>query len=137
MSVSRGRYGVLASVGAMSEHTIAREFFETYTRALLDRDAEAIAALYAVPALIAFPGRLIAVADRGQTAAFFASAFGQYDGVTDARPAVDVVAEARHSVWADVTWTYTGPAPGERNMYQLLRGEDGNWRIGVLTPLAS
>jgi ketosteroid isomerase-like protein len=121
----------------MNEHTIAREFFETYTRALLDRNADAIAALYAVPALIAFPGQVIAVADRAQTAAFFASAFGQYDGVTDARAAVDVVAETGHSVWADVTWTYTGPAPGERNMYQLLRDEDGTWRIGVLTPLSS
>jgi ketosteroid isomerase-like protein len=121
----------------MRKHMIAEEFFRTYTRALLDRDAEAIADLYAVPALIAFPGQVLAVADRAQTAAFFASAFGQYDGVTDARTSIDVVAETGHSIWADVTWSYDGPAAGERNMYQLLRGGDGVWRIGVLTPLSS
>ena len=119
----------------MTEHTTAEQFFTTYTRALLDRDAQAIADHYAVPALIAFPGQVLTVSDRAQTAAFFASAFAQYEGVTDASAAIDVVAETGHSIWADVTWSYEGPAEGERNMYQLLRDADGNWRIGVLTPL--
>jgi len=119
----------------MTEHTITDTFFGTYTRALLHRDAEAIADHYSVPALIAFPGQVITVSDRAQTAAFFTSAFAQYDGVTDASAAIVVVAETGHSVWADVTWTYEGPAEPERNMYQLLRDADGTWRIGVLTPL--
>ncbi|MEV0729699.1 hypothetical protein [Polymorphospora sp. NPDC050346] len=67
----------------MSENPIARDFFETYTRALLDRDARAIAEHYAVPALIEFPDHPVAVSDAAQTEAFFAGAFGQYENVTD------------------------------------------------------
>lgn len=39
-----------------------------------------------------------------------------------------------HSIWVDVTWTYHGGAPDERNMYQLVRTDEG-WKIAVLTPL--
>lgn len=43
----------------------------------------------------------------------------------------------RPSVWADVSWTYTGGSiPGERNMYQLVEA-DGRWVIAVLTPVES
>lgn len=46
----------------MAGDAVAREFFDTCTRALLDRDAAA-AAHYAVPALIEFPDQRIAVSD--------------------------------------------------------------------------
>lgn len=118
----------------MTENTIAREFFDTYTGALLDRDAAAIAAHYAVPALIEFPDQRILVTDAAQTEEFFAGAFGQYEGVVKAHATVSVVAATAHSVWADVTWDYDDAAPGERNLYQLVRIADG-WRIAVLTPL--
>lgn len=113
--------------------TIAQEFFATYTRALLDRDAAAIADHYAVPALIAFPQQSVPVSDRSQTEQFFAGALAQYDGVTTAEADVNVIAETGHSLWADVSWTYDA-APGERNVYQLLR-QDDTWRIAVLTPM--
>ncbi|MFC7622360.1 hypothetical protein [Microlunatus sp. GCM10028923] len=118
----------------MNDNSIAREFFDTYARALLDRDAHAVAELYAVPALIEFPDQAIAVSDAGQTAEFFAGAFGQYSEVTDADAAVTVVAATSHSIWADVAWDHHGGAPDERNMYQLVRTGEG-WRIAVLTPL--
>ena len=125
--------GFVASVIIMSGNAIAQEFFDTYTGALLARDAKGIAGQYAVPALIEFPGHAVAVSDPAQTEDFFAGAFGQYDGVTDARCSVTVVAETGHSLWADVTWSYDG-VPPERNMYQLVRA-DGGWKIAVLTPL--
>ncbi|MCM3661460.1 hypothetical protein M3148_10745 [Georgenia satyanarayanai] len=111
----------------------AHEFFAAYTRALLSRHPVAIAGYYAVPALIEFPDQAISVSDAAQTEQFFAAAVGQYDGITDARADVRVVAEAGHSVWADVTWSYEG-TPAERNMYQLVR-TGADWRIAVLTPL--
>lgn len=118
----------------MSEYTTAREFFDVYTRALLDRDAKAIAGHYAVPALIEFPGQAIAVSEASQTEEFFAGAFGQYEGVWAIDAAVDVVAATSHSIWADVTWDHHGGAPDERNMYQLVSIGEG-WKIAVLTPL--
>lgn len=117
----------------MNATAIAREFFDTYARALLDRNAKAIADHYAVPALIVAPGQLIAVSHAFQTEEFFASTFGQYEGISEVSPAVDVVATTRHSLWVDVTWTYDGTA-AERNMYQLVQIEDV-WTIAVLTPL--
>ncbi|WP_209325921.1 hypothetical protein [Brevibacterium renqingii] len=110
------------------------EFFDTYSRALIDRDATAIADHYAVPALIEFPGQRILVTDASQTESFFAGAFDQYEGVTEADAAVSDVASTGHSIWADVTWAYHGGAPDERNMYQLVQTDDG-WKIAVLTPL--
>lgn len=119
----------------VNAHEIANDFFRTYAQALLDRDSETLARLYAVPALIAFPGQCIAVSDREQTRQFFDQAAVQYDGVTEAEPAVTVLAATAHSIWADVVWSYDGQ-PRERFVYQLLRdGDSDAWQVGVLTPL--
>lgn len=124
---------MLASVGVMTENETATEFFDRYRSALLDRDAEAVARLYAVPALILFPGQTIAVTDAAQTEQFFGSAWAQYEGITDTRVELRVPAETSGSVWADVTWHHDN-ATSERLMYQLVNTDDG-WRIAVLTPL--
>lgn len=110
------------------------EFFERYREALMARDEGRVARLYAVPGLILFPGQAVAVSDERQTEQFFASAWGQYEGVTDTHTDLDVVAEAPGSVWVDCTWRHEG-APPERLMYQLVEN-DGGWRIAVLTPMA-
>ena len=112
-----------------------QEFFDRYAAALLARDAAALSRLYAVPALILFPGQSLPVTDRGQTEAFFASSWGQYEGVDEAEPDGTVLADAPHSVWADVTWSYGG-GPKERFVYQLV-DEAGEYRIAVLTPMAA
>lgn len=118
----------------MTDNTIAASFFDTYTRALLDRDAKTIAEHYAVPALIEFPDQPVPVSDTSQTEQFFTGAFGQYEGVSTARATIEVIAETGHSIWADVTWTYAAGAPVEHNLYQLVRTPAG-WKIAVLTPL--
>jgi ketosteroid isomerase-like protein len=109
-------------------------FFARYAAALLARDEKAMARLYAVPALILFPGNPIPVSDASQTEAFFASAWAQYDGVEQVDKRVEILAEGPATVWADVTWSYDG-APRERMCYQLVDGPAG-WQIAVLTPLA-
>ena len=108
-------------------------FFERYASALLARDAKAIAAMYAVPSLILFPGNAIPVSDAGQTEEFFASSWSQYDGVDTAEPQIALMGEGPGSVWADVTWSYDGSVR-ERFCYQLIEGEQGT-QIAVLTPL--
>lgn len=130
--------GVAASVDIMNTnpngHAASVEtFFDRYAAALLARDARAIAGMYAVPSLILFPGQSIAVDDAEQTEKFFASAWGQYDGVDSIDRQVGLVAEAPGSVWADVTWLYDGE-PRERFIYQLV-GTDDAWQIAVLTPM--
>ncbi|MGO3023873.1 MAG: hypothetical protein ACTIIH_11615 [Brevibacterium sp.] len=55
-------------------------------------------------------------------------------GSTTGDTAVEVAASTAHSIWVDVTWTYHGGALDERNMYQLVRTDEG-WKIAVLTPL--
>ena len=118
----------------MTNSTIAQQFFDSYTRTLLDRDAKAIAEHYAVPALIEFPDHPIAVSEVSQTEQFFSGAFGQYDGVSTTHATIKVVAETGHSIWADVTWTHDAGVPSERLLYQLVRS-GSDWRIAVLTPL--
>ncbi|SKC81285.1 nuclear transport factor 2 family protein [Krasilnikoviella flava] len=114
---------------------VAAEFFDRYRQALLDRDEAAVADLYAVPALILFPGQSLPVTSRTQTEQFFGSSWSQYEGVTGMTSDVRVVAATAHSVWADVTWHHDGPGEGtERFVYQLVRTDDG-WRIAVLTPM--
>jgi len=113
--------------------TSIAQFFDDYAAALLARDEHAIAAMYAVPSLILFPGQSIAVSDAAQTEQFFASAWGQYEGVATIEHEIAVLAEAPGSVWADVTWMHGG-VPRERFTYQLV-GTDDAWQIAVLTPM--
>jgi len=115
--------------------TVAQEFFDRYRQALLDRDEAAVADLYAVPALILFPGQSLPVTGRAQTERFFGSSWSQYEGVTDMTSDLRVAAATAHSIWADVTWHHDGPRGGsERFVYQLVGTDDG-WRIAVLTPM--
>lgn len=125
--------GLLASVATMSENDTVNAFFEQYSNALLKRDQRAVADLYAVPALILFPGQSIPVSDSTQTEQFFAAAWEQYDGVTATSTEIAIVAETGHSIWADVTWRHDNGST-ERLMYQLVDTGEG-WKIAVLTPL--
>lgn len=110
------------------------QFFDRYAAALLARDERAIAGMYAVPALILFPGQSILVSDASQTEEFFAASWGQYEGVDAVDKQIVVMSEAPGSLWADVTWSYGGRAQ-ERFCYQLVAGADG-YQIAVLTPMA-
>lgn len=109
------------------------EFFEGYAAALLARDAKAIAAMYAVPSLILFPGNSIPVNDAKQTEQFFDSSWEQYEGIEGVDKRITVMGEAPASVWADVTWSYGG-RPRERFCYQLIEAGDG-YEVAVLTPM--
>src|SRR5699024_8503578 len=78
--------GLRAILNRMNENNdVHTEFFDTYTRALIDRDAAAIADHYAVSALIEFPGLRIWVPDVIQTARVF---------VTSPRALIDLDAAA-------------------------------------------
>ena len=129
-----GLSGLVRNVEDMTHNAIAEQFFNSYTRALLDRNAGAIAEHYAVPALIEFPEHPIAVSSASQTEQFFAGAFSQYEGVTTTHAAVKVVASTGHSIWVDVTWTHSPSRQEERFLYQLVRDSE-SWKIAVLTPL--
>jgi hypothetical protein len=123
---------LLRTVAVMTGTTdTPQAFFDRYAAALLARDERAVARLYAVPSLILFPGRSVAVSDPKQTEEFFASSWSQYDGVDALDKTIAVMGEAPASVWADVTWRYGGE-PRERFCYQLIPGPDG-YRIAVLT----
>ncbi|WP_395725912.1 hypothetical protein [Nakamurella sp.] len=108
-------------------------FFQRYATALLDRDEDTIATMYAVPGLILFPGQSLVVDDPELTRRFFAGNWGQYDGVTEAVPELEVIAAADHSAWVKVDWRYGGQVR-EHFVYQLVRHPTGEWQIAVLTP---
>jgi hypothetical protein len=129
-----GVTGLTPTVRFMTDTSdTVEEFFDRYAAALVRRDEKVIATMYAVPALIVFPGHLIAVSDVSQTEEFFASTWSQYDGVDAADPQILIMGEAPGTVWADVTWFYGGRAQ-ERFCYQLVAGAQG-YRIAVLTPM--
>lgn len=110
------------------------EFFDRYASALLARDEKTIAQMYAGPSLILFPDNSIVVNDAKQTEEFFASSWGQYEGVNEVQKQIVMMGEAPGSVWVDVTWSYGGE-PRERFCYQLIE-KDGRYQIAVLTPMA-
>jgi hypothetical protein len=89
--------------------------------------------MYAVPGLILFPGSPIAVTNRSQTEAFFATTWQQYEGVEVVEKNLIIMGEAPGTVWVDVTWRY-GEGRGERLCYQLFMTSDG-YQIAVLTPM--
>jgi hypothetical protein len=109
-------------------------FFERYASALLARNEKDMGRMYAAPSLILVPGNTVLVSDAKQTEGFFASSWGQYEGVNEVDWEISIMGEAPGSVWADVTWSYGGK-PRERFCYQLVENH-GEYRIAVLTPLA-
>jgi hypothetical protein len=113
--------------------TAVEQFFDRYAAALLARDAIAIAALYAVPSLILFPGQSVAVSDSKQTEEFFANSWAQYEGVDTVDKTISTMGSGPATVWADVTWSYAGSAR-EHFCYQLIEGPNGP-QIAVLTLL--
>jgi hypothetical protein len=117
----------------MTDNTNIDEFFDRYQEALLGRDELTISQLYAVPALILFPGQSIVVSDAEQTRRFFADSWAQYDGVDSVARQIEVMGRSPGGVWADVTWAYGGDR-GERFCYQLVEGDAG-YQIAVLTPM--
>ncbi|MCU1521144.1 MAG: hypothetical protein JWN19_1529 [Arthrobacter sp.] len=110
-------------------------FFDGYAKALLGRDARALAGMYAVPSLIIFPGRSIPVSEARQTEEFFASAWDQYEGIRELGKQLVIMGEAPGSVWVDLTWSYGGRSR-ERFCYQLVDGPAG-YQIAVLTLMAA
>ncbi|MFI1396894.1 hypothetical protein [Streptomyces sp. NPDC020681] len=94
------------------------------------------ASRYAVPSLILFPDTSIPVTDARQTEQFFASSWGQYEGVDAQDKDIVVMAEVPGSLWIDGTWSFGGKAR-ERFCYQLVAQADGtdDYRIAVLTPM--
>ncbi|MDQ0823245.1 hypothetical protein QFZ79_000987 [Arthrobacter sp. V4I6] len=110
-------------------------FFDRYARALLDRDASALAGLYAVPSLIIFPGQSVPVSEARQTEEFFASAWSQYEGIHELDRQIAIMGQAPGSVWVDVMWSY-GDRHRERFCYQLVNGPAG-YQIAVLTLMAA
>lgn len=124
----------LPSVAAMTVTSDATtEFFDRYAAALLARDEASIAALYAVPSLILFPGQSIAVSDVKETEQFFAASWAQYEGVDAINKTITVMQEGPGTIWADVTWSYAGAR--EHFCYQLVERPTG-LQIAVLTLLA-
>jgi hypothetical protein len=113
--------------------TAVDEFFDRYATELLARDAKAIAALYAVPSLILFPGQSVVVSDAKQTEEFFASSWAQYEGVDTVDKTISIMGSGPSTVWADVTWSYASSAR-EHFCYQLIEGPNGP-QIAVLTLL--
>ena len=112
---------------------ITAELFDRYAAALLARDEAGIAALFAVPSLILFPGQGVAVSEAQQTKDFFAASWAQYEGVDAIDKTVTVTKEGPGTVWAHVVWSY-GSAR-EHFCYQLVQRRHG-WQVAVLTPLS-
>lgn len=108
-------------------------FFDRYAAALVGRDENTIATLYAVPGLILFPGQSLVVDDPDLTRRFFAGNWSQYDGISEAVPELEVIAATDHSAWVKVDWRYGGQVR-EHFVYQLVRAAGGGWQIAVLTP---
>lgn len=109
------------------------EFFGRYAAALLARDEAGIAALYAIPSLILFPGQAIAVSAAEQTKEFFAASWTHYEGVGTIDRTITLMGQGPGTVWADVTWSYGNAR--EHFCYQLVERPHG-WQIAVLTLLS-
>lgn len=113
-------------------------FFETYGKALTDRDIGAIAACWSVPSLVLGPDGAIPVADRSEVEAFFSQSLGQYDGVATAKARLVGKSELLPGVFAcDVQWDHlnaAGETVGAETGYYIVRSSGSNPAIEVYSP---
>jgi hypothetical protein len=112
-------------------------------RALGERDLEAIANSWEVPALVLSDEGAVAVADAGEIERFFAQAVDWYRGrgVMTARPEIERLERLTPRLYAvDVRWPgfdATGRETwSERSHYILRLDDDGRPRVRVALTLA-
>lgn len=116
-----------------------RHYFDAYARALTSGDAEAIAALWELPALMVSDLGVRAVHGKGEIAKVFAGAKGMYAmrGIVDTRPDIQSVTWlTARVVLADVRWPlFDGrhrEVGCESFTYTLMRDRGGELKLRVL-----
>ncbi|KAK0351551.1 hypothetical protein LTR94_024498 [Friedmanniomyces endolithicus] len=115
-----------------------QDFFDSYGRALAQRNISSIARHWAVPSLVLGPDGSIAVSATAEVEAFFEQSIAQYDGISEARATIGGTTELSPGLTAcEIRWDHLdgdGKVIGGENGYYILRQRGATGTIEVYSP---
>lgn len=122
------------------ERASVQEYFDRFSAAMTSGDTKTLVKLWGVPAFVIGRSEARVVQSEAEVEAFFSGAKDMYNarGITTTRAEITSLDWVGHDlVIATVRWPYmddNGRVFGEESSsYTLLRGEDGSYKLRVIT----
>jgi ketosteroid isomerase-like protein len=135
-----GQQRVAKLQGSPSDRASVQEYLDRFATAMTSGDTKTMAKLWGVPAFVVGPNMAKVVQSEDEVEEFFGGAKDMYNerGIMDTR------AEIEDLDWIDedlvivtVRWPYLDQNEkehgSERSSYTLFRGEDGSYKVRVVT----
>lgn len=135
-----GQHRVAPPASGPREQASVQQYFDRYAKAMTTGDTKTMAKLWGVPAFVIGPNEARAVQSESEVEQFFGEAKEMYNerGIVDTRAEiVDLDWVGNDLVIATVRWPYQDlnqlTVGEETSSYTLLRGEDGGFKLRVIT----
>lgn len=139
-NVDSGHHRVVSSEPADRERAGVQQYFDRFAEAMTSGDTKTMAKLWGVPAFVVGPNEARVVQSESEVEQFFDGAKDMYNerGIVGTRAEiVDLDWVGTDLVIATVRWPYLDQNDRtlgeESSSYTLLRGEDGGFKLRVIT----
>lgn len=139
-SPGSGSQRAIKSPAGPTDRASVQEYLDRFATAMTSGDTKTMAKLWGVPAFVIGPTMAKAVQSEAEVEEFFGGAQAMYNerGIIDTRPEImDLDWIGEDLVVATVNWPYLDQnekvVGSEKSSYTLLRGEDGSFKVRVVT----
>lgn len=139
-SSGSGKHRVAPRRFGPADRAAVQDYLDRFATAMTSGDTTAMASLWGVPAFAIGPNEARVVQSEAEVEAFFAGAKDMYNqrGIMDTRAEIlDLDWVSENLVIVTVRWPYLDQnekeVGEESSSYTLLRGEDGGFKVRVLT----
>lgn len=135
-----GSQRAIKSPAGPSDRASVQEYLDRFATAMTSGDTKTMAKLWGVPAFVIGPEMAKAVQSEAEVEEFFGGAQAMYNerGIIDTRPEImDLDWIGEDLVVVTVNWPYLDQnekvVGSEKSSYTLLKGEDGSFKVRVVT----
>jgi hypothetical protein len=126
--------------GSPSDRASVQEYLDRFATAMTSGDTKTMAKLWGVPAFVVGPNMAKVVQSEDEVEEFYSGAKDMYNerGIMDTRAEIEELDWIDEDlVIATVRWPYLDQNEkehgSERSSYTLFRGEDGSYKVRVVT----
>lgn len=139
-SPGSGSQPVAKAQASPTDRASVQDYLDRFATAMTSGDTKTMARLWGVPAFVIGPNMAKAVQSEDEVEEFFSGAKDMYNerGIIDTRAEIeDLDWVGEDLVIVTVRWPYLDQNEkelgAERSSYTLLRGEDGGFKVRVIT----
>ena len=139
-STGSGEHRVARRKFGPADRAAVQDYLDRFATAMTSGDTKTVAGLWGVPAFVIGPNEARVVQSEAEVEEFFAGAKDMYNqrGIMDTRAEIlDLDWVSENLVIVTVRWPYLDQnekeVGEESSSYTLLRGEDGGFKVRVVT----